>query len=133
MALVLLLSLNLLSAMAAPRTDCPPGACKSMTVPVMHPEAAPMSPDASTDHGCCGTSQSQRCDFGNQNPLDLRDIKAYTVSTTRVNDEDSLGVATIANQVLTSDRSSNLPRSDLDADGNDRSSPIYLLTLSLLI
>lgn len=129
--LVLLLSLNLLPAMATPEASCPPGACEGMAL-MMHPNAA-MNADASADHGCCGTSQSQRCDFGSQDPLDLGDIQAYTVSTTRVNSEYSLEMATIANQVFTSNQSSNLPRSDLDANGNDRSSPIYLLTLSLLI
>lgn len=132
-ALVLLLGLNLLPAMAAVQSDCPPEACKGMAVPIMHPNAAPMNADASAEHGCCGTSQHQRCDFGNQDPLDLRDIQAYTVSTTRVNSENSLEMATLANEVFTDNQNFSLPRSDLDANGNVRSSPIYLLILSLLI
>ena len=131
-ALVLLLSMNLLPAMAATQTGCPPRACDGMAGPMIHPGAAPVNPDASANHACCGT-EAQRCDLGNQDPLDLGGVQAYMVSTTRVNSGHSLEMATVANQVLASNQGSHLLRSDPGTNNNDRSSPIYLLTLSLLI
>lgn len=131
--LALLLNLNLVSAMTAPQTGCPPRVCKGMASPMMHADATSMNLDAFSDNCCCGKSQDQCCNVGNQDPLELRDIQAYTASTTRVNSGNPLEMAAVDNQILTSDRNFKLPHSNLDAHHNDRSSPIYLLTLSLLI
>jgi hypothetical protein len=132
-ALALLLNLNLVSAMAAPQASCAPGSCMGMAGPMMHGDAAPMNLDALPDHGCCGTAQDQHCDVGNRDPLESRDIQAYTVPTTRANSDNPLTIAAIDNRILTANRDVNLPPSSIDAHHNDRSSPIYLLTLALLI
>ncbi len=136
-ALVLLLSVNLLQALAAPKVDCPPGDCMGMTGKATHSMAskgkgtAPHGAEPS--HGCCATSQGKACDMAARYPADPAQIQKHALRSIGAN-RDSIPTPAISGSHAGNDftaASRRLPNHTIRT--TPRSSPIYLRTLSLLI
>lgn len=126
---VLIFGLSILGAAAADRPGCGRSCCMT-DAPAVPPDPMGMAHPSTTTCGCCAGSQQTPCDVQNSAPFD---DQAYVVFLPAPPSGDPSAMALVADRLPIDGVSVKRMRSQQDLARSARSSPIYLLNLSLLM